>query len=756
MSKKCIQNSSSPKNNQLQLISQSFIELSNTSNITGTYNTILKNYLRLIKSAKIVFLLQLQQETQQLELKSAAGIDLNYVKKFAVDIGTSKSGKVINSCCKEIVVDINKNSEFIFEEVLAKRHIRTLLIIPLKVFNRIIGVINLYLTSKYQAATYDAILDIVSNQAAFALHNNMLTEQCSKIYEIAEIKTKQFITLREINEALSQQKSLTEILNIIAVESLNIAGHGQKVAFVMLLDKQRKLLITRSAYGELFEEEHLNFQIPLHRKSIVTYVAKTRKPKITSNVYKDPRYLKIIPSAKSEICIPILFRDEVVGVINIESSELNAFSNQDLQLLQTLADNASVATKIAELYDIRIKQLEALQNTGTKISSSLKLKEVMYTIAREALIAIGPKNRTIYVQLLRDDNTFLTEVACGTNPEINYIGSVISINEGISGWVNNNRKHYLCSNVNIDKYYVEINQNVKSELCVPIMFADKVIGLINVESNDENDFGEHEIYLLQGLANQAGVAIENAKLNERIADTQFQLTRALELTVIGETLAGLTHDIRTCSSLISGEAQWFEHRYDRNKISLGEAVEAMKKIRIHVERIDKLTKDLAKRSQQSPIVFEKANIADLIKECIYLFSRQAQANSVKIEIDYQSFYSLAEVDQRRLKRVFLNIILNAIEAMSNGGTLTIHLREFNDYMEIIFIDTGEGISKDDIKNIWDTFFTTKKEGSGLGLAVCKRIIEKDHNGEISAFSEHGQGTTLRIKLPLKQNMKDGD
>ena len=618
--------------------------------------------------------------------------------------------------------------------------------IPLIIDNEVNGILDVEST-KYSAfeERHLRLFSMLAGEVAIALRN-------AQLFEIAEQKTRQFITLRQISEALGQQKSSKEILSIIAQESLTIVGHGKKVCFVMLIDKEKKLLETKIACGDLFKEEHLRFHVPLSGQSIVTWVARNSKARVAPNVDDDSEYFKINTETRSEICIPLCFRNEVIGVIDIESSELNAFNDQDIELLQALADNTAIAIKIAELYEIRLKQLEALYNTGTKISSSLNLNQVLNAIAREALKAIGEKNRTLYVQLLGEENGSLEiKVAAGVNSEFNYVGTHVSIDNGISGWVFKNQKYYISSDVKNDPHYVEINPDVNSEMCVPIMFGGNVIGLINVESIEKNDFGEHGLQLLQGLANQAGVAIENARLSEGLANTQFQLNEAFELSLIGETLAGLNHDIRTCSSLISGEAQWIKHLHEENKLSLDESIGAMNKIEKYIERIERLTDDLSRKSQQSPLSFQKSNMADILKESVYLISSKASHYKIQTDIDYSLLQFSAEVDTRRLKRVFINIMMNAIDAMPDGGSLHIIVNRNKDCFEINFKDNGKGIPESEIPNVWDKFFTTKKEGTGLGLAICKRIVESDHSGQIRIESEKNKGTTVIVKLPIKQS-----
>ncbi len=618
---------------------------------------------------------------------------------------------------------------------------------PLMVDGEVRGILNIE-SPKLNAFTERdlRLLTMLAGEAAIALRN-------AQLYEIADEKTKQFITLRQINEALGQQRSLKEILSFIAKESLNIVGEGKKICFVMMIDNAKNMLETKAVSGEIAGVNYENFSVDLNQKqSIVGWVARHGERRIANDVSKDPEYLKIIPTTKSEICLPLLFRNEVIGVIDIESSEINAFDEHDVEMLQALADNTAIATKIGELCDIQLRQLKVLYEIGRKITATLNLDEVLNLIANEALAAIGVKDRILYVQLIDQEREFVeAKVAAGEHGSYkNYINKRFHVNEGISGEVIRTGRYFLCADVKANSFYIEINPEIKSELAVPIIFNDQVIGLINIESFKHNDFGQYEVHLSQQLANQAGVAIENARLNEKLADIQFQLTETIANTIVSDVLAGVTHDIRTASTLISGEAQWIELMHEKKQLQPNEVMDSMKKIESNVERIEVMTSNLMQRARSSPPQFVRANLAEITRTAVSLTSAYSRRQKVEFQVEYDTLNFNACVDPLRLHRVFINLIKNAIEAMPNGGVISIRSKRFEGYFDIYFTDQGVGIEKDVQENIWKPFFSSKKGGFGLGLTNCKRIVETDHNGKISMRSVKGKGTKIKVRLPYQQ------
>ena len=166
----------------------------------------------------------------------------------------------------------------------------------------------------------------------------------------------------------------------------------------------------------------------------------------------------------------------------------------------------------------------------------------------------------------------------------------------------------------------------------------------------------------------------------------------------------------------------------------------MEKIYEYVQRIEEKTRDLIFRTQNVPQLFENINLANILKEVFYLFTSRVARQKILVDIDYASLNFSIEADIARLKSAFMNLIINAIDAMPNGGILTIEGNKK---------DSGKGISKQNLNEVWKAFYSTKKYGTGMGLPICKSIIEFHHHGEIEIESKEGIGTTVYIKIPFR-------
>jgi len=167
-----------------------------------------------------------------------------------------------------------------------------------------------------------------------------------------------------------------------------------------------------------------------------------------------------------------------------------------------------------------------------------------------------------------------------------------------------------------------------------------------------------------------------------------------------------------------------------------------------IERVNNLVHNLLNFAKPTPPEFKATDINKLIEETIGLIENSAQKNNITIHHSSQStVHSSLSLDQNQIKQALLNILLNAIDAMPNGGTLTITTLSKNKFYEIEITDTGSGIAKDDLKHIFEPFFTKKDTGTGLGLSITYGIVE-EHKGKIEVESTVGVGTTFRIKLLL--------
>jgi signal transduction histidine kinase len=254
--------------------------------------------------------------------------------------------------------------------------------------------------------------------------------------------------------------------------------------------------------------------------------------------------------------------------------------------------------------------------------------------------------------------------------------------------------------------------------------------MINLSHKFNKDIYSHEdIELLSTLANQMAIAIENARLYEDLKRSKSYMRRADRLASLGTLTAGLAHEIRNPLVAIKTFTQLLPERLNDEEflnkflgIASGE-----------VDRIALLINELLEFAKPSEPKLELENITTILDGMILLISTEAKKKQINVIKNYALGLPPVQIDREQIKQVFLNILLNAIEATPEDGSITVKTRSFmkpggEPYIQIEFTDTGCGIPPEKLEEIFNPFFTTRSAGSGLGLSISHQIVE-DHKGK---------------------------
>jgi len=241
---------------------------------------------------------------------------------------------------------------------------------------------------------------------------------------------------------------------------------------------------------------------------------------------------------------------------------------------------------------------------------------------------------------------------------------------------------------------------------------------------------------------------ERKRMEEELKEAQERLIRSEKLAAIGQLASGVGHELRNPLGAIKNAVLYVRRRITKSELLTYTEPKVLEFLDIIDEEVDSANKvitDLLSFSRVSKPAVSLVNVSSIIKDAL---NHVASSENVKLTIDVDPTLPMVMVDGVQIRQVFINIILNALEAMPEGGRLEIRARSKGEFVTVEFADTGCGIPESVTAKIFDPLFTTKPKGVGLGLAMSKSIIER-HGGDIGVRSKEGKGTTFTLLLPMR-------
>jgi signal transduction histidine kinase len=311
-----------------------------------------------------------------------------------------------------------------------------------------------------------------------------------------------------------------------------------------------------------------------------------------------------------------------------------------------------------------------------------------------------------------------------------------------------------------DPLFCDWMTEIGMDVCLPLLSNSRLIGLCMLRKrHGSKGFSAEEHRWLNALEPYFSIALENSLLTEALRKNRLLIQRANRLHSLETISGGFAHEIRnpltsikTFISLVpqmKGDDE-FINRFSRVALE-------------DVDRIERLLDDILMFAKANQPRLEEEDLNELVSSSVYFIRMEAEKRGVKVILDLDERLSAMILDRQQIKQVLLNLFLNAIDAMKDGGTLHVRTAQASqdtaEWVRIEVADSGCGIPSENLSFIFDPFFTTKKEednrmreGTGLGLAIVHQIVE-DHHGRIEVESRLGQGTTFKILLPRSPQVR---
>jgi signal transduction histidine kinase len=591
---------------------------------------------------------------------------------------------------------------------------------------------------------------------------------------------------RDLTEALERQTATSEILRVISSFQTDVQPVFDAIA-AKALDLCRattgwvyrfdgELIHIAAAHSlrpEAVEVVRQSYPMPPSRGGATARAVLSRTIVYIPNIREDNEYrLEALAKAAaylSVLAVPMLLESKPIGVITVTGAEAGAFSQRQIELLQTFADQAVIAVENVRLFreleartaDLTrsVDQLTALGEVGRAVSSTLDLETVLTTIVSRAVELSGLDGGVVF-EYDEDDQEFVQRAQAGTGGALAAARQATRIRkgEGVVGRTAITLEPVQVFDITAPGAYVGPNREnliesgVRAILAVPMVREGQLIGCLGVTRNQPGEFPTETIELLRTFATQSALAIQNARLFQEIEDKSRQLETASRHK--SEFLANMSHELRTPLNAIIGFSEVLSERMfgdlnEKQEEYLRDIHASGQHLLSLINDILDLSKIEAGRMELEPTAFD---LPTAIENALTLVRERAARRGIALHQAVDQRLDQIRADERKIKQVLLNLLSNALKFTPEGGRIDVRAGLVDGMAEVSVADTGIGIAPEDQEAVFEEFrqvgtAAKKVEGTGLGLALSRKFIEL-HGGRIWVTSQVGVGATFTFTLPL--------
>jgi signal transduction histidine kinase len=542
-------------------------------------------------------------------------------------------------------------------------------------------------------------------------------------------------------------QALGEILEIVT------QAIGADSASLALINPDTGKLETEAGFGLPAEGD---FSLA-PGQGIPGWVAWHGKPLLAADALNDPRYRAVRMGVGSQMAAPLLGADggEPIGVITLERNEPYGYDATDLAQLTQLADEAArVLRRLWQLGHLQDKarQLETLLTTGQSLVSKLEQQELFDTLTRDTRQMMQSRACALY----------LYDPANGTVHFASYVGTAVApppagdlpLDSCLVSSAIHTRRAVAFTDIQspefLDLADLPRDNQLRSLLATPLAYEGDVLGVLAIFTDEVRRFDNDEKRLCAALASLGAVALQHARLYARVFHSEESLRKNEQLTTLGLLAAEIAHEIRnplTVLKLLQGGlgldfAPDDPRRTDMRVI--GEKLDQLEAIVTRVLNFAKAPSSLHSR----------CSLAEIVDDTLVLIRLKLAQSKIQVRFEPPARALVVDGHKGQLQQVLLNLLINAMQAMPEGGTIDLALSaDASGPVPLAVIDvtdTGAGIPDPIRSRIFDSFLSGRPDGTGLGLAIAKRVL-LSHHGDIALVATSPAGTTLRITLPLAKN-----
>lgn len=549
-------------------------------------------------------------------------------------------------------------------------------------------------------------------------------------------------SLYHISSLISSTNEPQVALNFILDEIVRVLQPSS--ASILLINPDNKRLEIEASHG--LPTEWTDMEMALGQ-GITGWAALHGRSIIVPDVRAEPRYICLRPEIRSEMAVPMEDRGIIIGVVNVDSETVGAFNENSLKILTLLTNEASRGISrlwLIQQLHTKAKQLESLINMGQGLVRQLDAEDILEGLAREGRQLLDCHKCALFL-LSPDKKELKLHKMFGQEGSIQVEQSIPVSDSAVSAAVHRRKQVEvtdLAFTEENDFLYVIQREGLVSMLSSPIVFGDEVIGVLNAYTRQKHRFNNDEKKVFATLASIGAIAIQNARLYSRVFASEESLRRNEKLTTLGMLAAEIAHEIRNPLTVI---------KLLFDSLNLDFPAEDARQTDVHIigEKLDHLEEIVERvlsfgRNREG--MHSRQDLSQLIRETVRLVRLKLQQQRIELDFQTEPEPILVEVNKGQIQQVVLNLILNATQAMPNGGTIQIKTELVNGTAELRVTDSGEGIPPESQNQIFESFLTDRSDGTGLGLSISKRIL-RSHRGDIELIASSPGKTCFRFWIP---------
>jgi signal transduction histidine kinase len=486
-------------------------------------------------------------------------------------------------------------------------------------------------------------------------------------------------------------------------------------------------------------------------------------------------FVPLNKGARSMLIVPLKYRGQAIGVLIIENLRAEAFSQYDEHLMVVITSHLAGLieyTRLREEAEGRARSLGLIHEVVQQVIGLTDKKEVASISAD--LVAQYFKYELAAILLMDDEQKKFIQGIGGTQSEtVNHAlaGREFLASNGVTGHVFRTGESVLINDTRQEKLHVSLKGwEARSEICVALKDGGNILGIIDVESREQNAFSHNDLISIESLAGILASVITSANQYQKLQETirqlraieielnarmeaqrsaENRLIQAAKLAAVGEMAAGIAHELNNPLTTVTGFSELVLEDLPLDFLYR----EELEMVSREAHRASDVVRRLLDFSRQGERTRIRADLNEVVNDVIALTRHLIQTNRVSLTLQLDEGLPWVSIDHNQMKQVLLNLIHNALQAMPKGGELFVktHVAKHQDRDGVCMSvkDSGIGIQPADQGRVFEPFFTTKGDrgGTGLGLSVTYGIVT-DHGGTIEISSEPKKGSTFSVWLPI--------